>query len=169
MESTKNEEIESLTWELNEYKANERSVLKSRNRHKRAATRMIQRLRYKMTAGDVKEMTACAWWTAKKDNKKLCDKVIWLRKILKACNDVRLQTHKKGRIMMRIYDKKNRENEELLKLKRDSQLQIEALQWQTREHIPGCKGQIANRDVKIKTLEVSHFGALIFPRSITNS
>ena len=77
------------------------------------------------------------------DCKILAEKVVWLRKALRSCNKARLATNNESRVMRRIYDAKIQENEELLEYSKDSEVQIEALQHQLKDHVPVCQTIIA--------------------------
>lgn len=52
-------------------------------------------------------------------------------------------------MMRRIYDAKIHENEELLEYRKDSEVQIEALQHQLKDHVPVCKTVIAELRMKV--------------------
>jgi len=60
------EELASKDTELNEYKASERYLGESRDRHMLFASRVVGWLRRKMTAGEVEYMTDCAWFVTRK-------------------------------------------------------------------------------------------------------
>jgi hypothetical protein len=62
----KQEELASKETELNEYKASERYLSESRDKHMLFASRVVGWLRHKMTASDVGYMTDCAWLVTKK-------------------------------------------------------------------------------------------------------
>jgi len=79
----------------------------------------------------------------------LAGKVIWLRKALRSCNKARLATNNESRMMRRIYDAKIHENEELLEYRKDSEVQIEALQHQLKDHVPVCKTVIAELRIEV--------------------
>ena len=153
LEAQRKEEVGALEFELNEYKVNEKYVLKSRDLHRLASKRMVNRLRYKMTAGDVEKMTDCAWYVISNDCEALCEKVSWLRRCLRSCNKRRLETNNECRSMRRIYDAKIRQNEELLEYKRDTEVQLEILQDQLKNHVPACKRVIAEKDAQIVELK----------------
>lgn len=149
----KNEKFDAKDFELNEYKVDQRLLHESRDRYQLAADRMLDRLRCKMTVGDVNQMVDCHYLVVKQDNKELCDKVIWLRKALKSCNKARLAANNEKRVMQRIYDAKIQENANLLEYRGDSVVQVQHLEQQLQNHRPGCHLEIENRDLKIKELE----------------
>jgi len=62
----KQEELASKETELNEYRASERYLSESRDKHILFASRIVGWLRHKMTASDVDYMTDCAWLVTKK-------------------------------------------------------------------------------------------------------
>ncbi len=62
----KQEELASKETELNEYKASERYLSESRDKHMLFASRIVKWLHHKMTASDVDYMTDCAWLVTKK-------------------------------------------------------------------------------------------------------
>ncbi len=62
----KQEELASKETELNEYKASQRYLSESRDKHMLFASRVVGWLRHKMTASDVNYMTDCAWLVTRK-------------------------------------------------------------------------------------------------------
>ena len=62
----KKEELASVETEVNEYKASERHLSESRDKHMLFASRIVGWLRRKMTASEVDYMADCAWLVTKK-------------------------------------------------------------------------------------------------------
>lgn len=71
---------------------------------------------------------------------------MWFRKALRACNRARLAANDEVREIRRVHDATTVLNEELLELKKDAEVQMDALRYEIKNHEPGCKMIIANKN-----------------------
>ena len=152
LEAKQKDEIDSLKTELDTLQSRESLLIESHDSWQLACDQLIERLRSKMTVGDVEETTSSMWRLVNEDNKKLKAQVISLNSALKLSNKSRLESDDTQRQLRRVYETTAKENEDLWELKNHAQVQIDAFQVQMDFHTPGCTDIVADRDREIEEL-----------------
>lgn len=117
-------------------------LIDSRDRWRKAHDEKEKAMLKKLMPEDIDELMVKAWAVAKHDTKVLCEKVIWLKKLLKDCNKHRLQLHKERITWRQIAVRTTQKHARLLEYKRYATGRLEHLRRVVKKHVPGCKHKI---------------------------